>query len=245
MDYIIRPSIDISDVFYLQSHILYIATSRNINHYNPSTTVHFYTNINGREGIIAAGIMLDWPIMPKHVPSVYQKDLYAKELRQFPIHFTRISPEIYFDKKHLFQLPAMNMHNKTDLTKPDHLYRVWNLGLQLSFIRYKRDRHWNTEGNSSLTDGHYRLWFHELRENVFKITFNTMVSGKNSCSLCKMKYEPNEVLCNDFLEFHERLDIDFDENYRRISKGNFMIVCPNCHKKEHEKIKNSSSESVD
>lgn len=248
MEYIIKPSIDIRDVFYLHSHLLYIATSRNLSSYHPNTTVHFYTNTDGKEGITAAGIMLDFPIMSKYVPSVYQKDLYARELKQILFHFTRVSPEIYFDKKYLFQLPAMNMHGKTDLAKPDYLYHVFDMDSQLNFIKqkyYQYHHYSNTERSSGLTDGHYRLWFHQLRENVIKIPFSYMIIGKNSCSLCKMKYEPYEVLGNDFFELHEKLDIDFNEKYRRIYRGNFIIVCPNCHKKEHEKIIISSSEIVD
>jgi predicted HNH restriction endonuclease len=65
---------------------------------------------------------------------------------------------------------------------------------------------------------------------------------KDSCSLCRTKNEPHNGSGNGFFELHEKVGIDINENYRRISKGNFITVCPNCHKKEHEKILNSSVE---
>jgi hypothetical protein len=244
-DYIIKPSIDIRDLFYSDNHLVYIATGKNLNHLRPDTTVYFYSDIEGREGIIAAGIMLDFPTMPKYVPAVYQKHLYAKELKQFPLHFTVVSQKIYIDKKHLFQLPAMNMYGKTDFAKPDYLYAVYGLEDQLDFIDRKIGQLCNIEYDPDITDEHYRLWIHQLREYVFEKNFGSVIPVRNSCSLCRMKYEPQEVVIEHFFELHEMVDIDFNEKYRRLSNGNFKIVCPNCHKKEHEKTLNSFSEKAD
>jgi hypothetical protein len=243
MDCIIKPSIDIRSVFDRDRHFEYIATSKHPGHFDRCTTLHFYENKNGREGIFARGIMLDFPTMSKHVPSVYQKQLYAKELKQFPLHFTRISSEIYIDKEYLFQFPAMHMYSKTVLAKPDCLYFVFDLEYQLNFIKYKYHQYSTpAKDNYSITDGHYRLWFHELREYLFKRNYRHFAKIKNSCLMCRMKYEPHDESGNGFFEPHEKVDIDFNQKYRRISKGNFIIVCPNCHKKEHENILNSSNE---
>jgi hypothetical protein len=244
-EYIIKPSIDIFEILYEHTQLSYIATSKYLGHLSLDTTVYFYSDIEGREGIIASGIMLDFPTMPKYVPPAYHEYLYAIELRQFPLHFTVISEEIYIDKKYLFQLPAMNMYGKKDLVKFDYLYGVIDLGSQLDFIMNKKDLFWYRENDSELTEGHYRLWFHQLREQVFECRLNYPVLTKNSCKLCRMTVGPDDGSDKDFFEYHEKVDINFDEKYRRISKGNFICVCPNCHKKEHEKILNSSGEKAD
>jgi hypothetical protein len=242
-DFIIKPSVDILQYYYPQTGISYIATSKYLSSYNSGSTVHFYANKDGREGLIAAGILINSPVMPRYVPAEYQKRLYAKDLRQFPIHFTRSPFKIFFDKKLLFKLPAMNMRHKTDLTKPDLLYEVYDLDIQINFIKDKYLQFLATSIHTKvITNGHLQLWFHQLREKLFERELKYIKTVKDSCSKCKMKHESSEELRNDFFEMHEKLTIDFDEKYRRISKGNFICVCPNCHKKEHEKILNSSSE---
>jgi hypothetical protein len=244
-DYIIKTSINILDVIYGSNNLLYIATSQYLNALGPDTRVHFYSNVNGQEGLIATGIMLDFPVLSRYVPADYQEHLYAKELRQFPLHITMVREEIFFDKKHLHHLPAMNMYHKTEVVRFDYLYDVFDMGSQLDFIMNKKVLFCYRENDSELTEGHYRLWFHQLREQVFECRLNYPVLTKNSCKLCRMIVGPDDGYGKDFFEYHEKVDINFDEKYRRISKGNYIIVCPNCHKKEHEKILNSSSEKAD
>jgi hypothetical protein len=176
--YIIKPGIDIRYLFEHDSKIVYIATSKNLGHLGGDTTVHFYGHINGSEGIFARGLIMDFPVMSRHVPAAYQEKLYAKQLRQFPLYLTMFSSNIYIDKKYLFQFPAMNMYVKADLAKPDYLYQGFHLEYQLNFIKYKYDRYCNpAKDHYGITDGHYRLWFHELREYVFEREYGYVTSA--------------------------------------------------------------------
>ena len=236
--YIIKPSVNIKKICKttsFHSKTFYIATKNSKYFSSPDSIVYFYSEKDGREGIVGYGKPLEWPVMSHKVPVEYQKSLYAKDLLQFPIHFNEISHNIYFEKKYLLQLPGMNVYGKIDLAIPDYLYNTLNLEYEMDYIIKSSRSCFGPE----ITDSNYRLWFHLLRERRKKYGYRRILKGRKFCSLCKMKYEPYDELRSDFFELHENVEIDFNEKFRKILMGNFIVLCPNCHKKEHDKIMNS------
>ncbi len=65
-----------------------------------------------------------------------------------------------------------------------------------------------------------------------------MTDSNKICEFCnvnfKNKYGPE--LGEFFLELHETLDLK-KTKYKKIDISNFKVICPNCHKIEHEKMR--------
>ena len=94
--------------------------------------------------------------------------------------------------------------------------------------------------------GTINTWVHQLREKWLMswkfINYRRIIYGKSKCMHCGLTVKPFREYYHDFLELHETVKIDFKTEYIKIVPENFVILCPNCHKLEHEKIKNENIE---
>ena len=129
------------------------------------------------------------------------------------------------------------------------MYEIHSAGSLSDEISFIFDDHWwfFPRGEFDLTNNQYQFFFHLLREKwlgLWKIKdYKKLLGGKNTCVYCNMTFTPYKEFYHDFLELHELVKVDFMKEFLKIFPENFVVLCPNCHKHEHEKMKNAPDES--
>jgi len=185
----------------------------------------------------------------KHLGEIASEDqakVFDRAYWQLPVYFKRASIEAMLHDQCFLQLPAINQPKKI---VPINVYSIHQAGSLSDEISSIFDDHWwcFSSGEFDLTKNQYQFLFHLLREKwlgLWKIKdYKKLLSGKNTCVFCNMTVTPYKEFYRDFLELHELVKVDFMKEFIKIVPENFVVLCPNCHKHEHEKMKNEPDES--
>lgn len=201
-----------------------------------------YKETEDSQGIFGTGEILDSPKLVREIPKDEQNNIYDRSLLQLPIRFSQMSVESIIDKKFLFQFPSINQIHKVRPLNNNVLYWSYGLDTELDFLLRSNWWYFVPIGTPCPSDNHYRYWIHILRERHFGKwdfkKYKKRITGKDTCNICGLKYKSFLEFKTDFFELHDTTIINFDNNYQKIKEENCIVVCPNCHKIEHEKIKN-------
>jgi hypothetical protein len=196
-------------------------------------------------GICAIGRISDYPKKVRELDEKEREKCSDTTFLQLPVIFTQYSVETIIEDEILFQFPSLNQLAKIRPTKYFTCREVNYLSEEITF--FLSDHWWYfTRCAYHLDEGHYKYWIHQLREKWLTswkfINYKRIIYGKSKCEHCGLTTEPFREYYHDFLELHETVKIDFKTEYIKIVPENFVILCPNCHKMEHEKIKNENIE---
>ena len=201
-----------------------------------------YRETENSKGIFATGEIVDYPKLVKEIPKEEQVCIYDRSLLQLPVRFSRQSVESILDKRYLFHFPSINQIHKVRPYSNNVLYFSYGLTEELDYLFHNNWWYFVPIGTPSPTENHYKFWRHILRERHYGWwdfrKYRKAITGKDTCTVCGLKYKPFLEFKTDFFELHDTTIIDFENDYQKIKLENCIVVCPNCHKIEHEKIKN-------
>jgi hypothetical protein len=211
-------------------------------YFDPS--IYIYQNVNQQLCKLTSGIITQ-PFEKSFSPQAESEVNKGKRKLsvQFPLCYDCTTMEYTFNKRFLFQFPSLNTPHKIRLTKYDMLYKTRNLRRELDFLYNNYIELLFIESGMYIDlSPFYRFVIHRMRElfhtyPIFPGQIRKHFPCNDSCSLCGFKHTPFYGSGRSFFELHETLLICLNEDYKKIELKNFIIVCPNCHKIEHEKLK--------
>jgi Zn finger protein HypA/HybF involved in hydrogenase expression len=194
-------------------------------------------------GIMGYGMITTAPLKPTEIPKKYRKLYDSGSLqvgfRAFNLaYYSAIIPETY-----AYRLPSLNETKQATRIKRKTVY--WGWWLHKEFQIFEEDfRHFYDAGDGIYNEQYFHFTLHLLREKYFtEITykkFKTKLSRTPLiCTCCKIDFEKKlgRKLALTVLELHENPSLT-QGDYEKIKPENFSVICPTCHKIEHEKIKN-------
>jgi hypothetical protein len=180
------------------------------------------------------------PLKVSEIPKDEQHLVYNRSQLQIAVRLSSIAEDPFLGTQCLEQFPSINQHRKIRAINYDKVYRTNRLVSEINYLY--SGKWWHTLPYSFLGDNHREHYFHILREQHFRLYFlrkyKRILKEETECSICKFKANDYKPEYSPFLELHETTPVDFNSKYKQIKKEDFIVVCPNCHKLEHEKIKN-------
>ncbi|MFP4023991.1 MAG: hypothetical protein ACLFVR_05645 [Thiohalospira sp.] len=240
MSVLLKIDIELSDYFSNPFNRESYVAVKKTNYIFPGNKIMIYKETNEYAGLIGIGEITDYAKKVSEIPSNKQNTIYDRSLFQVPVRFKILFTSDLLNKDFFYKLPALNERRKIRAYNSNTIYFANWLDRELNYIF--NDNWWYFTFRVTPTESHYRYWLHYIREyNLRWLEFNKykkIITGKDTCSICKIKHNPYSEFFSDFFEMHEIIDNYDDKEYRKIKPQNFIVVCPNCHKKEHEKIKN-------
>jgi hypothetical protein len=123
--------------------------------------------------------------------------------------------------------------NKPDFQKPFKPYKLywasW-LSWELDYLEYRFPYDFcPTCGPGFFSNKYWRFYIHILREQSVNYYQNSKLPNeKRRCEHCGYS-----VHVPYFLEIHDTAVIDFESDYKPVNIKDFIVLCPNCHRKEH------------
>ncbi|NLI71581.1 MAG: hypothetical protein GX361_02475 [Bacteroidales bacterium] len=127
-----------------------------------------------------------------------------------------------------------------------NIYRVYNecklidvpIQLLLSLKDYSEFWYvWNAQRCKQEIKEYKDLFIHLQREQIEFKKYYKLIKGGVKCQHCGMKYNEYKPYRPRFFELHETEMFPVNGNqYQKIDYQKFIALCPNCHRKEHEKI---------
>ena len=192
----------------------------------------YIKNENG-EGIFGLGkIISDEIYKSSEIPLNKNIDFFDRSFFQAKIHLDYLSREPLIDNRIMKQFPAY--HHKW-FQKPLHPYKLyWDYRLS-DDINFIFDAFGYEIEISNMNMNEWKYYIHILREKHTRYSWKyKLPKEKGQCINCGLK---NETPC--FLEIHDTTEVDFYTDYMPMSIDKFIVLCPNCHKLLHAKIKNN------
>lgn len=242
MSYLIKVPVDLIDYTSMPHEISFIAIKKSV-YICQGDEIFVFRETDDFAGLIGVAEVTGSPIKVSDIAKEEQHKIYDRSLMQIPVRFKTISSKSIIDKKILYHLPGLNHTEKIRPYNPNTLY--WcSIPKEIDYLL--KNNWWYFTHLAYPTDNHWLYWLHIIREKRFSSwTFNDYrkhITGKKKCEICGMKSKPFKEFYHDFFELHETTKIDTDDEYNAIKPENFIVVCPNCHKKEHSKIKNNKKQ---
>lgn len=196
--------------------------------------IAIYRDNGSTAGIIAmAYVASDVLVKPSELTKDERQKLYNTSLFQIRINMKQYGVNPFIYKRQLFHFPSLNDKEIIRPWNEEVLYWGGLLCNEIDFL-YHRFPESPMQFLFEPDDHYWKLKIHILRESALHTRFYRMTAAKASkCSLCSF---PSPNLGNYF-ELHETVMIDFDKPFEKIDPKNFIVVCPNCHKIEHQKIR--------
>ena len=197
-----------------------------------SHEISVYSKNEDGEGIFAIGYLSsDIVYKTTELPTLERSSLFERSFFQIKVKLYRASRFPLVDIKYLSQFPS---YNRKFCQKPKNPYTLyWDAGLtkDISFIYENYNRFFSTNINK------WKYYIHILREESIKHKkkVRKMLNTANKCINCGILPQTS-----NFLEIHDKFNINF--NYEYVTPGieDAIIVCPNCHKILHEDIINGN-----
>lgn len=172
------------------------------------------------------------------IPREERKYIYDRSMLQLPVHKIRCSIEKnIMDEELLYALPCMNEHR---------ICRVYNecklIDVPFQLLLSLKDHSefwyvWNAQRCKQEIKEYKDLFIHLQREQIDFKRYMNLTKGVVKCQYCETKYHEFKPYRPRFFELHETEMFPLNGNkYQKINYRKFVVLCPNCHRKEHEKI---------
>ena len=191
----------------------------------------YIKNENG-EGLFGLGKIISNEIYKSsEIPLNKNIDFLVRSFFQVKIHLDYLGMFPLVDYRIMKQFPAYHHKWFQKPLNPYKLYWDYSLSNDINFIfdtfYYEIDTAFSIDMN------HWKYYIHFLREKYARNYWKyKLPKEKGRCIECGFK---NEIPY--FLEIHDTTEVDFYKNYIPISMDKFVVLCPNCHKLIHNKIK--------
>lgn len=220
----------------------YLAVDKNLNYIRKGDFVAFWSDEIPRKGIFGYGIILT-DILKSSEIKIEQDKVYDRNNLQIGVKRVCISyeepliPDIYAK-----MLPSLNEHKQPIIIANSLNYRGYNIEREIKTFVVEYHHIFSRVGGYASKEN-FNFVLHLLRERHqlatdYKSYYKKMKDNELVCSLCEIDYEYKlgRQLGEKFMELHDTSNPN-NEKYKKIDCADFIIVCPNCHKTEHEKIR--------
>ncbi len=196
---------------------------------------------NGKEsvpGIIGYCVIADSIKTTSQLPITEKKYCYKESFFQLPVTNINCSPnKNIIDEDELYSLPYMN--NQIGKLRVYTKFNIINLGSGFLDILESHRKYWfvwRAERTKNEIVNYKTLFVHKRRELIDYKLYKKLIKGIKKCEICGFEKENFLPYTPRFFEFHE-LGVDpLNPKYQKINYKNFIPLCPNCHKIQHEQI---------
>lgn len=144
------------------------------------------------------------------------------------------------DEDLLYSLPCMNEIFGRYRVYSD--FKIINTYLLLNNVIGEFNKYWYiwwSNRSDKEVQQYKELFVHEQREILEYETYLGLSKGITKCRNCNLEHNEFMPYTPHFFEFHE-IDIKPIGKYQKINHQNFIPLCANCHKSEHEKFVSES-----
>jgi hypothetical protein len=134
--------------------------------------------------------------------------------------------------KYLKQFPS---YNRPWSYKPYNPYKLyWDGGIIKSINDISKSFSIDYKNIQESTTAQWKYYIHKLREiEINSFFWWKLLSINDCCKLCGKKI----INIQDF-NIHDNTKIDFNLPYEPVITLNCVLLCHECHKKEHQKLNN-------
>lgn len=165
---------------------------------------------------------------------------------QLPVKWLQCGTRNIISEDLLYSLPTLNEYGRLRAFTEYTMIKAYNL----DNILKKRSKYWyiwRARRTEKEVEQYNELFTHEIREYyaMDHKKYHQLSEGINQCSYCGIYHDEYLPYTPPFFEFHETIKAINPKGYRKIDLKNFVALCPNCHKKAHEKIVEESFRNKD
>jgi len=196
--------------------------------------ITLYRKYKDTEGICGLGNIIEYEAL-KSTEIKLSKDtkIYDRSYFQIKIKTNYYTPEgLFIDKEILRQFPAFNRKTFEKPLNPYTLY--FDAGLNYSVNYIYHNFHYDFFSVTDIDNNLWKYYIHLLREMEIRHYWRRILFKKHKeCFNCGFKSE-----IKYFFELHDNIVVDFNREYIPVNINDFIVLCPNCHKLIHHKMKN-------
>ena len=188
-------------------------------------------------GIIGFCYVAGQPIRVRDISKEERHLCFNRSFWQLPVKKIRCGTRNIISEEVLYSLPSLNEYEKYRVFSECTLIETFLLEQSLK----KRSKYWyiwRSRRSKKEVEEYNQLYVHELREEYATDhkTYYKLSRGENKCSHCSIYHDEYLPYTPPFFEFHENDVLPIDKKYNKIDYNNFIALCPNCHKNEHEQM---------
>ena len=198
-------------------------------------------NKQAKPGIIGYCTITGELTKASNIP-IEKRDLcFDKCLLQLPVDNIRcgITKNI-MDEDLLYSLPCMNeIYGRYRVFSEFRIINTYFL-LNSAIAEYNKFWYiWWSNRSDKEVQQYKELYVHEQREKLDYETYLGLSNGITKCEKCNIEHSEFIPYTPRFFEFHE-VNVKPIGKYQKINHKNFVPLCTNCHKVEHEKMVSDS-----
>lgn len=202
-------------------------------YYTGFSPITLYRKYKDTEGICGWGNFIERDsLKSSEIKPIEGMNLYDKSYFQIKITLNSYTPEgLIIDKEILRQFPS---YNRKSFGKPFNPYTLYfDAGLNWSVNYIYRNCHHDFFSIYDVKECLWKYYIHLLREKEVRYSWLRELPKKyKECVKCGYKSEAPY-----FFELHDTIAIDFDNEFVRVNKNDFIVLCPNCHRSIHQRMK--------
>lgn len=199
--------------------------------------LYYRKNENTPPGIIGICKVAGEITRVRDIPKEEREFCHNRTYMQLPVNYIQCGIDgNLLDEDILYALPCMNVSYRKL-----RIYSDYNLIEMPATLLYNLEAYqslwfiWRAERSETEVRQYKELWVHQLREQIGYKEYLKLSEHITQCHKCGFKHNLFEPYTPRFFEFHE-VGIPPLGKYKKIAYSNFIDLCPNCHKEEHEKI---------
>lgn len=240
MSHIINISVDLRE--YMQKNafpdISYFPVSKRLGYIRKGDGVVLWSSREPK-GIYGYGEVVKKPTKPGKI----KRKLYDRNHLHIGIKFDHVSfIRPILPESIARQLPSINERKQPVVIANSLNY--WGYGIYSEVATFMGEfNHLFNAFAGYTTLGNYKYVLHLLRErhliaNEYRAYWIRLEDSPLVCTHCQVDFEkkPGRELARRMMELHESTTLQPDK-YEKIDASCFDVVCPNCHKLAHEKIR--------
>ena len=199
-------------------------------YYTNFEPISFYKNDDNGGGIYGLGKILEYKAL--NSSKIHLEEgikLFDSSFFQIKVRFSHYSFAPYIDNKILKHFPSYNKKQFENPINPYTLY--WDCGLS-TYMLYVLNNFYISRA-SIFKKNVWEYYIHFLREMDINLNVkNKLLRKYKQCNQCGFKSDSPY-----FFELHDTVKIDLEKDYVPVNIDNFIVLCPNCHKLIHQKLK--------
>ncbi len=232
MGYIYRLPVKDGDTSLEDYDLKYLSVKKFPIGVRPLEEVAIYGKTNRGEGILGLFEVMEKPTTSSDIDPEKKIEFLYRSYFQVKVRTYHLSLIPLIELRHLRHFPSYNRSAYHRKFNTYMLYESDGLQWEYRLIKYRYPFDFCMSiGPPFFGDRYWRKFIHHIREKSIDYSWHKVLpQQKGECAGCGVKSQVPY-----FLEIHDTVKIDFDVEYKPIQMEDFIVLCPNCHKKEHHK----------
>jgi hypothetical protein len=198
-------------------------------------SLSIYMKSENGEGIYGLGnIISENVIKTSEIKLSKEFKFVNRNFYQINIHLDYAGRFPFIDIYYLRHFPS---YNAKWFQKPYNEYKLYWAYKLNEDIKYIWSTFWYDFEDMYFSKKHWKYYIHYLREKSIENYWNKKLPmQQKKCSVCTLEYEEPY-----YLEIHDTKEIKFNNDYVPVDINDFIVVCPNCHKELHMKLRKTEN----